>query len=122
MRTVRRLYFYVVALVSLEVVVWGVIGLGRTLINLNLVVGSPVSQLAGSLALVLVGLPVFLIHWLIAQREALKDPEERATRVRALFLYGVLIGTLVPIVQNVMALVNRLLLTITHLPWSPLVG
>ncbi len=122
MQTVRRLYFYAVAIVSLEVVIWGVIGLGRTIITLNQLVGSPTSQLAGSLALVLVGLPVFIIHWVTAQREALRDAEERITRVRAIFLYGVLLGTLIPIVQNGLALVNRFLLLITRLSWSPLVG
>ena len=30
MRTVRRLYFYAVAFVSLEVVLWGLIGLARS--------------------------------------------------------------------------------------------
>ena len=122
MQTVRRLYFYAVAVVSLEIVIWGVIGLGRTLLTINQVVGSPTSQLAGSLALIMVGLPVFLIHWITAQREALRDVEERATRIRALYLYGVLMGMLIPIVQNVLALINRLLLVITRLPWSPLVG
>lgn len=122
MRTVRRLYFYAVAIVSLEVVIWGVIGLARTMIDMNRVVGSPATQLAGSLALILVGLPVFLVHWISAQRGALRETEERSTRVRALFLYGVLLGILIPVVQNCLALVNRLLLVITGLPWSPLVG
>ena len=40
MRTIRRLYFYAVALVSLEVVVWGVIGLARTVLAANLVGGA----------------------------------------------------------------------------------
>jgi hypothetical protein len=31
MQTVRRLYFYAVAIVSLEVVIWGAIGLAQTL-------------------------------------------------------------------------------------------
>jgi len=30
MRSIRRLYFYLVALISLEVVVWGLINLLRT--------------------------------------------------------------------------------------------
>ena len=33
MRTVRRLYFYAVAFVSLEVVLWGLIGLARSLFH-----------------------------------------------------------------------------------------
>ena len=31
MRTIRRFYFYLVAFISLEVVVWGAISLARTL-------------------------------------------------------------------------------------------
>ncbi len=122
MQTVRRLYFYAVAMVSLEVVIWGVIGLARTLLDMNRVVGSPVSQLAGYLAPILVGLPVFLVHWISAQRGALRETEERSTRIRALFLYGALLGILIPVVQNGLALVNRGLLAITGLAWSPLVG
>lgn len=121
MRTVRRLYFYTVALVSLEVVIWGVIGLTRTIFNSG-DLGRPVNLLAGSLSLTLVGLPVFLIHWWAAQREALKDPEERAARLRAVFFYGVLGGTLVPVLQNALAISNRLTLLALGLQFAPLVG
>ena len=121
MRTVRRLYFYGVATVSLEVVIWGVIGLLRTILNFT-GVGLTTSLLAGSISLVLVGLPVFLIHWSVVQREALKDPDERAGRVRAVFFYGVLLGVLVPAVQNILALANRLWLVLLRLDWEPLIG
>ena len=120
MRTVRRLYFYAVATVSLEVVIWGVIGLLRSMINNA--IGGQASLLASSLSLILVGVPVFLIHWWAAQRGALHDTEERAARERALFLYGVLLGVLIPIVQNSLAISNRLTLDILGLQWAPLVG
>jgi hypothetical protein len=54
--------------------------------------------------------PVFLLHWWLAQRLALRDAEERASRVRAVFLYGALLATLVPVVQNLLALLDRTLL------------
>ena len=120
MRTVRRLYFYAIATVSLEVVIWGVIGLLRTFINNP--IGGQANLLAGSLSLILVGVPVFLIHWWVAQRGALRDPEDRAARERSLFLYGVLLGVLIPIVQNGLAISNRLVLEILGLQWAPLVG
>ena len=111
MRTVRRLYFYAVAFVSLEIVLWGLVGLARSFFcgKGNAVCGAA-SILAQGLALILVGVPVFGFHWWMAQRFARQDPDERASGVRAVFLYGVLLGTLIPIVQNVMSLLDRLVL------------
>jgi hypothetical protein len=120
MRDIRRLYFYAVSVVSLEVVIWGVIGLLRSVVNNA--IGGQISLLASSLALILVGVPVFLIHWWVAQRGALRDREERAARIRALFLYGVLGGMLVPAVQNGLTLINRFTLVVLGLQWKPIVG
>ena len=108
MKTVRRLYFYAVALISLEVVLWGLIGLLRTIVDQAVVGGA--DALAQALALILVGVPIFLFHWLWTQRMAARDDEERTSSLRAMFFYAALIGTLVPVVQNLLALVNRLLL------------
>jgi hypothetical protein len=102
------LYFYAVALISLEVVLWGVIGLLRSIFSSRLVDTADV--LAQALALVLVGLPIFLFHWLWTQRAAAKDEEERTASLRAIFFYAVLIGTLVPVVQNLLALIDRSIL------------
>ncbi len=66
MRTVRRLYFYAVSLVSLEVVLWGLIGLVRSAITPDLLGGGP-ARLAQALSLILVGVPVFWIHWNVAR-------------------------------------------------------
>lgn len=122
MRTIRRIYVYLVALVSLEVTVWGAIGLARTLVRQQQI-GGVASDLAGSLALTLVGIPVFLLHWGMAQRSASRDAEERLDRTRSVFFYAALVGTLIPAVQSGMALVNRLLLALMRLPAaSALVG
>lgn len=109
MRTIRRIYFYAVALISLEVVLWGLIRLARSIFCPELVScgGGLGSDLAQGLALILVGMPVFGFHWLMAQRFARDDMDERASGIRAAFLYGVLLGTLIPVVQNLLALVNR---------------
>jgi len=109
MRTVRRLYFYAVSLVSLEVVLWGLIGLVRSTITPAIVGGAP-ARLAQSLALILVGVPVFWIHWFVAQRNAREDMDEHASGVRAFFLYATLLGVLVPIVQNLLTLINQVVL------------
>ena len=111
MRTIRRLYFYAVALISLEVVVWGLIGLLRSIFSSQLV--NTAQVLAQALALVLVGVPIFLFHWLWTQRAAAKDDEERTASLRAIFFYAVLIGTLVPVVQNALAFINRVVLGIS---------
>lgn len=115
MRTIRRIYVYLVAFVSLGVIVWGVIGLARTTVHLRQI-GGTASDLAGSLALTLVGVPVFLLHWGMAQRSAARDAEERLDRTRAVFFYAALAGMLIPAAQSAMALLNRLLLLLFRLP------
>ena len=116
MRTIRRLYFYAVALISLEVVVWGLIGLLRSIFSSQLV--NTADVLAQALALVLVGVPIFLFHWLWTQRAARNDEEERSASLRAIFLYAALIGTLVPVVQNLLAFINRIALGISDIAVS----
>ncbi|MCQ3936815.1 MAG: hypothetical protein DPW18_07175 [Chloroflexi bacterium] len=114
MKTIRRLYFYAVAFISIEVVLWGVIGLLRSIFDASQVVDSA-STLAQALSLILVGVPIFLFHWLWAQRASAKDDEERSSTVRAVFLYGILLGTLIPVVQNTLALIDRTFLSAANL-------
>jgi hypothetical protein len=63
--------------------------------------------LAQALALILVGVPIFLIHWLWAQRAATHDEEEKSASIRAVFLYAILLATLVPVVQNLLSFIDR---------------
>jgi len=114
MRTIRRLYFYLIALISVETVVWGSIYLARTIVKTGVVI-SQTSDMAGGGSLVLVGLPIFLLHWWVAQRDAFRDEEERSARIRALFLYAIRISTLVAIVQSELAIINRLVLQTVQL-------
>ena len=74
MNSVRRLYFYSISLISVVVVIWGVVGLLRTIFSGKLLGGG--SLLATGLSLVLVGLPIFLFHWRTVQHDALSDPIE----------------------------------------------
>jgi hypothetical protein len=114
MKTIRRLYFYAVAFISIEVVLWGTISLLRSIFNAReLVDGS--SPLAQALSLILVGVPIFLVHWLWAQRASAKDDEEKTASVRAIFFYGILLGTLIPAVQNLLALIDRTFLNAANL-------
>lgn len=113
MRTIRRLYFYLVAFITFEVVLWGVIGLLRSILSPSL--NGSGSLLAGSLALILVGVPIFALHWSWAQRASAKDQEEQVSTLRAIFLYGALLATLIPVAQNILALINRTLIESTGL-------
>lgn len=114
MRTIRRLYFFAVALISVEVVLWGLINLLRTTFSAGVLL--PASEnLAQALALILVGVPIFLLHWSWAQRAAARDGEEHASSLRAIFLYGILLVTLIPVIQNLLALMDRTLLTLAGL-------
>ena len=114
MKTIRRLYVYAVAFIGIEVVLWGIIGLLRSILNTQ-AVGRSSSELAQALALILVGLPIFLIHWAVAQNTAAKDREDRFSTLRGLFLYGILLATLVASAQNVLALINRTMLQAAQL-------
>jgi len=114
MRIVRRIYFYAVAFVSLEVVLWGLISLLRSVTSPD-VGSSGVTQLAMGMALILVGVPVFGLHWWICQRDAAMDMDEHASGVRAVFLYAILLSTFIPVIQNLLAITNRLALTTAHI-------
>ena len=116
MKTIRRIYFYAVALVSMEIVLWGMIGLARSGFSPATIGGT--TSLAQALALIFVGVPIFGFHWLSAQRAAKQDAEERASWVRAFFLYAVLLALLIPFVQNFLALINTLLADLFKLPSS----
>jgi hypothetical protein len=114
MKTIRRLYFYAVAFISLEVVLWGMIGLLRSIFDAEDVVNSG-EALAQALSLILVGVPIFLFHWLWSQRAAAREDEEKTASLRAVFLYGVLLATLIPVIQNLLALINRTFLSTANL-------
>lgn len=114
MKTIRRLYFYLVAIISLEVVVWGIIGLLRSILRGSDIVNGS-EALAQALALIFVGVPIFLFHWLWSQNASARDVEEKTASLRAIFLYGTLLATLVPAVQNLFALINRIFLSTASL-------
>ncbi len=105
MKSIRRLYFYLVAFISIEVVAWGLISLLRSMANRTISGGAEV--LAQALALILVGVPIFLIHWLWAQRASAREEEEKEASLRAVYLYAILLATLIPVVQNTLSLIDR---------------
>ena len=113
MKSIRRLYFYLVAFISIEVVLWGLVGLLRSMVD-DVLSGSE-DALARALALILVGVPFFLIHWLWAQRAAARDEEEQNASIRAVFLYAILLATLIPVAQNLLSFIDRSLVELAGL-------
>jgi len=113
MKSIRRLYFYLVAFISIEVVLWGLVGIFRSIVDKVLSGGE--DALARALALILVGVPIFLIHWLWAQRAAVRDEEEQNASIRAVFLYAILLATLIPVAQNVLSFIDRSLVELAGL-------
>src|SRR3989304_568464 len=110
MITVRRCYVFLVCAVSLNAVAWAVIALLR---NLFAVSGqAPVTSIALQVAIIVVGLPVYLVHWLWAQRLAARDSDERESGLRRLYLYGTLAGFLGPFVANAFTLIRWVLVTV----------
>ena len=122
MRTVRRLYFYLVTFISLEAMLWGLIQLVRTYTeNSQGTFGT--NLLARGLSLVLVGLPVFWLHWAKVQKDAQHEEEEQTSLIRAVFLYGVRLAVLIPVFQNLLAIVDRSLLSLLGIsPHLALIG
>ncbi len=105
MVTVRRWYIFLVCAVSLQSVAWAVITLLQDLLTSS---GSVVA-LAFQIAVVVIGLPIFLVHWLWAQSLAGRDMDERESALRRLYLYGTLAGFLGPIAVNAFDLIATLL-------------
>lgn len=113
MKSIRRLYFYLVAFISIEVVLWGLVGLLRSMIDRTVSGGA--DALAQALALILVGVPIFLIHWLWVQRASAGEQEEKTASLRAVFLYAILLATLIPVVQNLLSFIDRSFIQIAGL-------
>ena len=109
MKTIRRIYLYLVSAISIELVLWGSIQLLRSILQPD-ITGVNTQNLSTGIAQVLVSIPIFLIHWFIIQSDVRKSDEERDSILRPIFLYGISLGTLIPVVQNVLALINRLFL------------
>jgi len=106
MDAVRRGYIYLVSFVSLQAVAWAVIALLRDLLAQG--IGWSIQSRALQLALIVVGLPIYLIHWLWAQRLAGREPAERRATLRHLYLYGAMASFLGPFVASASGLLENL--------------
>lgn len=105
MVTIRRWYIFLVAAISLNVVAWAAISLIQDLVT----GGSSLLAAAFQIAVIVVGVPVFLVHWLWAERLARAEPSERQATLRQIYLYGMQAGFLAPLLVNVYHLVSDIL-------------
>ncbi len=107
MSSVRRGYIYIACIASLESVAWAVVSLLR-----NLLVPGKFTSLESTalqIAVIVIGLPIFLVHWVWAQRLAGREAEERGAVLRRLYLYGAMATFLGPFVANAFDLVDGLM-------------
>jgi len=105
MMVIRRVYLYLLAFAGLLMLAGGVANLGRVLIELLTDPQQAVradyvrEQVSSWGAAALLGLPVWLLHWWWAQRLVARQPGERMSTLRRLYMYavlgvGVLAGTI----------------------------
>jgi hypothetical protein len=91
--TIRRLYFYGVALAALMMAANGIALVGDDALAMafgdDVVVGS-VEKLALGLALTLVGIPLWGVHWWFVRKYMRQYPVERLSVVRKIYVYVIL--------------------------------
>lgn len=104
MATIRRFYIYAVCAVVLQSVTWAVIVLLRSMLIPAL--GAATETTAFEIAVILIGLPVYLMHWFWGQRLAFKDEEERLAGLRRFYLFAMLTGFLAPWLTNAYDLIG----------------
>ncbi len=88
--TVRRLYFYVVAFVSLMMTATGVVMLIQFVLD-SIAGGDVISdstvRLAAGISLLIVGAPLWYFHWRYIQRTVAEQPVETRSVLRKLYIY-----------------------------------
>ncbi|MBK8899671.1 MAG: DUF3842 family protein [Anaerolineaceae bacterium] len=114
MTNIRRWYIFLVNAISLQAVAWAVITLLRNLLVPGLGPGSgfvsfDARAVALQIAIIVIGLPIYLVHWLWAERLAVRDRGERSAELRCLYLYGMMAGFLTPFLTNAFSLLDSVL-------------
>ena len=88
--TVRRLYFYLVAFVSLMMSVSGIVLLIQFIFDSVFggeVISDSTTMLAGGVSLLIVGAPLWYFHWRYIQRVVVEQPVETRSILRKLYIY-----------------------------------
>ncbi|GAC1355772.1 MAG: DUF5671 domain-containing protein [Herpetosiphon sp.] len=124
---VRRLYIYVAAYLGLQLLLAGARSILNVIIS-GLVDRSPVGgagQFAAtvslSVALIIVGLPLWAGHWLWAQR-MIRAADEQQSALRRLYCYVVLLSAMLGMLFDLQTLVGLVLAPQTDTLALPLLG
>lgn len=129
--TIRRLYYYAVALTGLVMVWFGATELVQAGIDwaTGRAIGDYdvwITPLASGLSLLAVAAPIWAFHWQVAQRVARREDEigraERASAPRKVYLYGVALAGGLIILYYLAQVVYRLLLLLLGDPTASFVG
>ncbi|MBO9313399.1 MAG: hypothetical protein J7465_14420 [Chloroflexus sp.] len=113
MMVVRRWYLFVSATIGLQGFTWSFIWL---LYGVFVTSGQLIETTALQLAALIVCLPLWLGHWWWAERLADRYPDERASGIRQLYLYGHLTAFLLPLIGSVTDLLSVLLRLLVNRP------
>src|SRR5882672_1264419 len=89
MATIRRIYIYLVCFISLQAVVGAISALvGGTVGWLTNASAPDALSVTFQLAVIIVGGPIFVGHWLWARHLTRKDPVELNAPLRQIYLYA----------------------------------
>ena len=111
--TVRRLYIYIAAFIGIQLLIAG----GRLLLTvlleyafLTISASTPdylLDLVSSSLAMFVVGLGLWVVHWLIAQRGLAREEDQRST-LRRLYLYAVLVVSAISLLFSFQTIMENL--------------
>ncbi len=106
--TVRRWYLFLVSAVSLQAVVWAVIWILRGMLLPSL--RAEAELFSVQIAIIVIGLPIFLWHWSRARVQAQSLVEDGRVDVGPfpIYLYGMLTGFIGPVAANAVTLLLAL--------------
>ncbi len=98
MISIRRTYIFLVSAISLQSVTWALIVLLQGLMPPGPT--PPITTLALLIAVLVIGLPFYLVHWIWASVLARRDADERGSFLRRLYVYAMLAAFLGAIVSS----------------------
>ena len=125
--TAKRLYLYLVAIAGLMAGTSGVLQIARFVLDAlpgTDGVSSSSTGLAVGLALTIVGLPLWFVHWRMIGNSVREHESEKGTLLRKLYVYvtlGVAIGLMAHAVVEILQWIFRAEVDFRGYPWAALV-